>query len=175
MTCWGCDEGYLQPNRSQTVDRGCIHEWNTVLCHPKHAAQWHSWHVTSILRYLQTLWFKPNWWTMRSMRCHTTANLASASKPLTATGAYSLLIQPRLWVTTCGAKPWAASYLCQCRGEERNIMATLHKANYRCGCLLALLSRQCDAWALWCQRGTSLIGGDICPLRFRERMTKHFL
>lgn len=175
MTCWGCDEGYLQPNRSQTVDRGCIHEWNTVLCHPKHAAQWHSWHVTSILRYFQTLWFKPNWWTMRSMRCHTTANLASASKPLTATGAYSLLIQPRLWVTTCGAKPWAASYLCQCGGEERNIMATLHKANYRCGCLLALLSRQCDAWALWCQRGTSLIGGDIWPLRFGERMTKHFL
>ncbi len=99
----------------------------------------------------------------------------SASKPLTATGAYSLLIQPRLWVTTCGAKPWAASYLCQCRGEERNIMVTLHKANYRCGCLLALLSRQCDAWALWCQRGTSLIGGDIWPLRFGERMTKHFL
>lgn len=74
VTRWGYDEKYLQLSRGQTVNRGCIQEWNTVLCHRKQAAQWHWWHVTSILWYFQALWSigGHNWTNEQCKACNVT-------------------------------------------------------------------------------------------------------
>lgn len=132
------EKGYLQLRSHPTVNHDCTHEWNTTLCHHKRR-QWGTdgmsptFFATSRLRDLQM----DNEKHAKSHRGQPGVSFG----PISSTSADSLLIQASLWVTTCGAEPWVPSYLCQYRGESRNIMVTFHKANYRCGCLLDFVVR----------------------------------